>query len=58
MASIDKQPTGQWWARWREYPGGPQRAQHFARKVDAEQFLVEVQHRLLTGGYTTREPGR
>jgi hypothetical protein len=27
--SIDKGPNGQWRARVREYPGGPERAKHF-----------------------------
>jgi integrase len=51
MASIDKRPNGRWRARWREYPGGPQRTKSFARKIDAERHLVDVQHRLLTGAY-------
>jgi integrase len=51
VASVDKRPDGQWRARWREYPGGPQKTKHFARKVDAEQYLVKVQHDLLTGSY-------
>jgi len=58
MASIDKRRDGRWRARWREYPGGPQRAQHFARKVDAERFLVDVQHRLLSGTYTPPSAGQ
>ena len=58
MASVDKRPNGRWRARWREYPGGPQRARHFARKLDAERFLVEVQHRLMTGQYTSPAAGR
>lgn len=58
MASIDKRPNGKWRARWREYPGGPQRARHFARKIDAERFLVDVQHRLLTGAYIAPEAAR
>lgn len=58
MASIDKRPEGVWRARWREYPGGPQRTKHFARKVDAEQWLVDVQHRLLSGTYTPPEAGK
>lgn len=41
-ASIDKRPSGQWRARWREYPGGPQRTKHFARKIDAEQLPREA----------------
>jgi integrase len=55
MASIDKRPSGKYLARWREYPGGPQRTKTFARKVDAERFLVDVQHRLLSGTYV--DPG-
>lgn len=58
MASVDKRPNGQWRARWREYPGGPQRAQHFGRKVDAERHLVDVQHRVLTGTYTAPSAGQ
>lgn len=51
MASVDKRPDGHWRARWREYPGGPQRARHFDRKLDAERWLVKQQHDLLTGAY-------
>jgi hypothetical protein len=51
MASIDKRPDGRYRARWREYPGGPQRSKHFDRKIDAEQHLVKTQHDLLTGAY-------
>jgi hypothetical protein len=43
MASIDTRPDGRWYrARWREYPGGPQKVRHFARKRDADQFLDAV----------------
>lgn len=58
MASIDKRPNGKFRARWREYPSGPQKTRTFGRKVDAEQFLVEVQHRILSGTYTPPEAGR
>jgi hypothetical protein len=58
MASIDKRPDGQWRARWREYPGGPQRSKHFTRKIDAEQHLVKVQHDLLTGTYVDPSKAR
>ena len=51
MASIDKRPNGSYRARWREYPGAPQRTRTFARKVDAQQHLVKVQHDLLSGTY-------
>jgi integrase len=56
MASVDKRPNGQWRARWREYPGGPQKTKHFPRKNDAEKYLVKIQHDLLTGVYI--EPGK
>jgi integrase len=58
MASIDRRPNGKWRARWREYPGGPQKARHFARKLDAERFLVDVQHKMLTGAYVDPAAGR
>lgn len=58
MASVDKRPGGQWRARWREYPGGPQRPKSFGRKVDAEQHLVRVQHDLFTGAYVDPAKGR
>jgi integrase len=58
MASIDKRSDGKWRARWREYPGGPQHAKHFDRKIDAERHLVDVQHRLLSGTYVAPEHAR
>jgi integrase len=58
MASIDKRPDGSYRARWREYPGGPQKTKHFARKLDAERHLVKVQHDLLAGTYVAPEASR
>jgi integrase len=58
MASIDKRPNGTYRARWREYPSGPQKTKQFSRKLDAEQFLVDVQHRLLSGAYTPPSAGQ
>jgi integrase len=55
MASIDKRPDGTYRARWREYPGGPQRAKSFTRKLDAERHLAEVQVALARGSYLTKE---
>ena len=49
--SIDRRPDGNYRVRWREYPGGPQRTKHFGRKEDARQYLVKVQHDLMTGAY-------
>lgn len=51
MASIDKRPDGRYRARWREDPGGPQRAKHFDRKVDAERFLDRLRGDLVRGLY-------
>jgi integrase len=51
MASIDKRPNGQWRARWREFPGGPQKTRQFARKVDAERFLDGIRGDLARGTY-------
>ena len=39
MASIDKRANGRYLARWREYPGAPQKTRTFRRKKDAERFL-------------------
>lgn len=58
MASVDKRPGGRWRARWREYPGGPQKTKHFERKLDAERFLVDVQHKILSGTYVDPGLGR
>lgn len=58
MASIDKRPIGKWRARYREHPGGPQRARHFERKIDAERFLTSVQSRLLDGSYIYPSAGQ
>jgi integrase len=58
MASIDRRPNGAWRARWREYPGGPQKTKQFARKVDAERHLVDVQHRLMSGTYVDPSASR
>ena len=43
MASIDKRPDGRYRARWREYPGGPQKTRQFTRKADAQRFLMEME---------------
>jgi integrase len=57
-ASIRKRkdrPSSPWEARWREYPGGPQSAKSFRRKIDAERHLTKVRHDLLTGTYIAPE---
>lgn len=45
-------------ARWREHANGPQKSQMFDRKVDAERFLVGIQHDQLTGRYVDPQLGR
>jgi integrase len=51
VASIDKRPNGHYRARWREYPGGPQKTRHFDRKADAQSFLDGVRGDLVRGVY-------
>lgn len=56
--SIDKRPDGRYRARWREFPGGPQKTRHFDRKVDAERFLVHIEHSKLVGAYVDPSAGQ
>ncbi|MHB8328746.1 MAG: tyrosine-type recombinase/integrase [Acidimicrobiales bacterium] len=58
MASIDKRPDGRYRARWREYPGGPQKTRQFTRKADAERFLDGVRGDLAHGRYVDPSGGR
>jgi len=58
MASIDKRPNGRYRARWREWPGGPQRSKTFRRKVDAQDFLTGIEHALRSGTYVDPNAGR
>jgi integrase len=58
VGSVDRRPNGRWRARWREYPGGPQKAKHFGRKLDAERFLVGIEHSMLAGTYVDPAAGR
>ncbi len=57
MASIAKRPDGQWRARYRG-PDGKERAQHFARKVDAQWWLDQAAAAVVTGRWTAPERGR
>src|SRR5689334_20831322 len=58
MGSIDKRPNGTYRARWREYPGAPQqKARHFKRKGDAEQFLRDLDVQMATGTYVDPSAG-
>jgi integrase len=45
-------------AVWKEHPAAPEQSRSFARKADAERYLVDVQHRLLTGTYAPPQLGR
>jgi hypothetical protein len=56
MASIDKRPNGGYRARWREYPGGPQRTRHFARKAPCA-FSTAFGETSLTACTWTRTAG-
>ncbi len=58
MASIDKRPDGRYRARWREYPGGPQKTRQFARKGDAQRLLDAVCGDLAHGAYVDPAGGR
>jgi integrase len=58
MASVEKRPDGRWRAQWREFPGGPRKARHFAKKVDAERFLDVVRGDLARGEYVDPNAGR
>jgi integrase len=58
MASIDRRVDGRYRARWREYPGGPQKTRQFARKGDAERFLDAVRGDLAHGTYVDPAGGR
>jgi integrase len=58
MASIDKRPDGRWRARWREYPGAPERSRHFERKLDAERFLDAIRGDIVRGSYVDPHAGR
>lgn len=58
MASIDKRPDGQYRARWREYPNGPQRSRSFARKAEAQRFLDGIRGDLARGIYLDPADGQ
>ena len=58
MASIDKRADGRYRARWREYPGGPQKTRQFDRKGDADRFLDAVRGDLAHGMYIDPAGGR
>lgn len=55
MASVDRVKTG-WRARYRT-PEGASRSKTFRRKVDAEAFLVTIEHSKMAGDYVDRAAG-
>lgn len=55
MADIDRR-GGKWVARWRD-PDGRQRWKTFARKLDAERFIVALQADLQRGNYIDPRAG-
>jgi integrase len=57
MASIDKLGSGRWQARYRD-PSNRQRKRSFARKIDAEHFLANVEADKLRGAYVDPAAGR
>lgn len=56
MASIQKRPTGQWRARYRD-PEGREHARHFDRKADAQRWLDQVTADLVRGTYLDPKAG-
>ena len=58
MASISKNPKDPGWqARWRD-PGGRQRKKNFARKVDAQRWLEQMQAERHRGQYIDPRAGK
>jgi len=57
VASIERQPSGRWRARWRS-PDGGSRSKTFGRKVDAQRFLLEIEHSKEHRSYVDPRSGR
>ncbi len=57
MASIQKRPNGSYRARYRDNDG-KEHASHFKRKIDAQQWLKEVDASILTGQYVDPRAGK
>jgi integrase len=57
VASIKKRPDGRWRARYRD-PNGKERAKHFDRRVDAQDWLDEKTATIVTGAYVDPRRGR
>ena len=57
MSSVHRESNGSWRARYRN-PEGRDRSRNFARKIDAERFLVSIEHSKQTGGYVDPSEGK
>jgi hypothetical protein len=57
VASIQKRPSGQWRARYRD-TAGKEHARHFARRVDAQRWLDEAIASTVRGDYVDPWAGR
>jgi len=57
MASIKKQPSGKWRARYRD-DAGKEHARHFPRRVDAQRWLDETTASVVTGQYVDPKAGK
>lgn len=57
MASVERWKGNRWRARYRT-PDGKSRGRVFDRKVDAERFLVSMEHGKLTGAYVDPSAGK
>lgn len=57
MTSIAKRPNGKWRARYRD-PSGKEHSGHFARKVDAEQWLAQQVTKVGSGTWVDPLAGR
>jgi len=57
MASVAKRPDGRWRARYRD-PDGKEHSKHFARKIDAERYIVTVAADVLRGQWLDPAAGK
>lgn len=57
MASVERWKGNRWRARYRA-PDGKSHGQVFDRKLDAERFLVSIEHSKLSGAYIDAGAGR
>jgi integrase len=55
--SIAKRPNGKWRARYRD-EAGRERARHFDRKIDAQQWLDRITAAVVTDSYVDPKAGR